>query len=235
MALDPFFSFFSQTNEVDKTLYQDADKRTVKKQYGRFENIPLPPAQNIQVSFSESVRRRGSVRTYSGKTITLQQISDLLFWSIGRSGKSDGEVQAYAYPSGGAKYPIQAYLYLVKNAEIKGLYYYDSHHKLVKLPYELTPHVLTASSYVRRSDIQALLFLTFKKDISYGRYGKLAYKLGLLEAGTMLQNVSLVAPSIGLGCCILGRTGKQDGRMEQELHCDSDESVVCRMAIGSVE
>lgn len=234
MASDPFFSFFSQANEVDKELYQDTDRRAVRKQYARFEKIPLPTAQSIQVSFSESVGRRESVHTYSGKTITLQQISDLLFWSIGRSGKSDGTRQRYAYPSGGAKYPVQAYMYVIKNAEIKGLYYYDPHHKLVKLPYVLTEHVLTASAHVHKPDIQAMLFLTFKKDVSYGRYGKLAYKLGLLEAGAMLQNVSLVAPSIGLGCCVLGRTGKQDGKMEQELHCDSDESVVCRIAIGSL-
>ena len=63
------------------------------------------------------------------------------------------------------------------------------------------------------------------------KYGELAYRLALLEAGHLGQNICLIATGLGLGVCPLA--GYVDDAVNDLLGVDGvDETVIYALAVG---
>ncbi len=59
----------------------------------------------------EAIKKRHSFRDFSAKPINIEQLSSILYYSMGIRGKfSDGKLMLRMYPSAGAKYPLEAYI-----------------------------------------------------------------------------------------------------------------------------
>lgn len=234
MRQDSFFNFFRAEDPITQELYRSVPSI---KRYDRFKKKSLPEPRDIDLSLSSAIKNRESFRDYSCEPITQQQISDLLFWSAGYAGKVVDGVPKRAYPSGGGLYPVEMYLYFESAKDLKGLYYYSAHvHQLVELPYVITEsekNTMLTESFAASSAV--IVFFSFKKGVSFGKYGNLAYKLALIESGTILQNIHLVASTLKLGCCAMGKAGNKPNVIEDILRCDPDETVLFSVAIGGNE
>ncbi|MCX8012153.1 MAG: SagB/ThcOx family dehydrogenase, partial [Desulfobacterota bacterium] len=90
---------------------------------GKMIKLPTPNYQGITVE--EAIKKRRSVRSFSKKSLSLLQLSQLLFSAQGITGTRYGH-ELRAAPSAGALYPLEIYLVVHRVEELSpGIYYYN--------------------------------------------------------------------------------------------------------------
>lgn len=178
------------------------------KKYPASKKIELPlPKQVETMSVDEAIRRRRSIRAFSSKSLTLEQLAYLLWASAGIQRKEDG-YEFRTAPSAGALYPIETYLITNNvNGLEKALYHYlIKSHMLEEL--ELGEFSITMANAALGQEMflssAATFVWTAIFDRSKWKYRQRAYRYVYLDAGHIAQNLVLAATSIGLGTCQVG-------------------------------
>jgi SagB-type dehydrogenase family enzyme len=159
-------------------------------------NLPQPHPVG-QVSLEEAIKRRRTIRSFNSASLTLDQLSQLL-WAAQGITEEGGFKRAAA--SGGALYPMDIYA-VVGRAGVEGLqpgiYYYEAKGHTISLLLE---------GDFRESLARAPLNLVVAAQ--YGRitskYGERGVRYALMEAGHVGQNIFLQAEALGLGAGIVG-------------------------------
>lgn len=112
------------------------------------------------------------------------------------------------YPSGGARYPLELYfINFNKIEELKsGIYHYNvKNHSLElilsRISLEKVKNSFTKINKKLVSKNSLVLIITAVYGRTYVKYQELTYKLCLLEAGHLVQNILLVAESLNLNSC----------------------------------
>jgi len=162
--------------------------------------IKLPqPKEKGTVSLEETIKNRRSIRSFSDKALTLDQIGQLL-WSC--QGITDEKSLHRASPSAGATYPLEIYLV---NSE--GLFYYIPESHSIKrinnkdLRKELC-QACFGQGFVEDAGINIIICADFKRTTL--RYGKRGENYVYIEVGHAAQNLHLEAVSLGLGSVPVG-------------------------------
>ena len=146
----------------------------------------------------QSVRRQGSI------PITSDQLSEFLFRTLHeKSGRRP-------YPSGGACYPLKAYVGVRQCRGVApGLYAYSpNRHELVRVSEpgprldSLLSDAATAAGVEQPPQILIVLAARFSR--TQGVYGDLSYSLILKEVGAVFQAAMMAAAAMGLATCPLG-------------------------------
>jgi SagB-type dehydrogenase family enzyme len=204
---DPFFEYFKRERvNISQQLYGREAPRY--KEYIHLPSVPLAPPAVLQDPLAELLSRRHSTREFSTEPMSMQTLSTLLYWSIGKIERGGKDVRPH--PSGGAKYPIEMYVLALNVGELEsGSYHYNAkEHKLEVLGThtreKLQVDAQNLFGYPFVVGAAAFLCLTFVKSRSIQKYGAAAYKLGMLEAGHIGQNAYLASGALGIGCCGLG-------------------------------
>ncbi len=168
--------------------------------YAEDMTIELPkPKEKSTVSLEEAIKQRRSVRSFSEKALTLEQISQLL-WAC--QGITDRERGLRSAPSAGATYPLEIYLI---NSD--GIFYYTpGSHSMKKikdgdLRKELS-QACFGQGFVSDAGIDIIICADFKRTTS--RYGKRGENYVYIEAGHSAQNLHLEAVALGLGSVPVG-------------------------------
>ena len=146
----------------------------------------------------QSVRRQGSI------PITSDQLSEFLFRTLHeKSGRRP-------YPSGGACYPLKAYVGVRQCGGVApGLYAYSpTRHELVRVsePGPRLDSLLSdaAAAAGIEQPPQILIVLAARFSRTQGVYGDLSYSLILKEVGAVFQAAMMAAAAMGLATCPLG-------------------------------
>lgn len=179
---------------------------------------PLPDVREERtLSVEEAMSRRRSRRRFGPGALTTAQLAALLHYSAGVTGwaatTDGGRVPLRAAPSGGALYPLDAYVYARRVEGLpRGLYRYDP------LAHALDPtgrpadagESLSAHSAHRAvlDDAAAVVVLAATFARTQAKYLERGYRVVLLEAGHVAQNLQLVAAARRLRAC--GVTGFVD-------------------------
>jgi len=211
------------------------DRPAPPKQYPGAPVLALPAADAAARptgQLATAVLQRRSVRDYSDRPLTLDQLSTLLFMTAG-SRRQGGRT----IPSSGALYPIEVYAVVNRVDGLdRGLYHYD--------PARHALHVLERRDLRDRVSQQGLgqsflgeagvvLCLTVIPDRMRFRYRHRSYRYGLLEAGHLGQNTYLAATSMGLGACAVGAFFDDD--LNDMLGVDGKtEAGVYVLSVGAV-
>ena len=197
--------------------------------------LPQPSVPSMDIT--DAFTSRKSQRNFSKKPLELLEVSNLLFYSCGLTDTARGARHSRrVQPSGGALYPVEAYLAVhYGNRELpEGIYHYNVlDHCLEKLPQKENISYGLLSSYPWVEDASCLLIFSFISDRNMPKYGTLSYKLALIEAGHISQNAYLVSVAMGLGCCALGTINAE----LIQAHADLDgisEVVFHSLAIGGL-
>lgn len=208
---------------------------TFYKSYGNVEQIPLERPHKDGSDFFRLIEMRHSTRRFSAEPVDGTQLSALLYYACGIVRTKGGE-EHRAYPSGGARFPIEIYPLVFRgSAEIPaGVYHYDVRNhgldSLWKRSFSVDD-IGSLFTYDWVKDASFAIIMTAVFDRSQMKYGERGYRYMLLEAGHIGENFYLASEALGLGCCGLG--GSRDETIEQLLEIDGvNESLVHTMVFG---
>lgn len=196
--------------------------------------IALPPPVCGGMAIEDAIDVRRSVRDYVDKSLSLVQLSRLLWAAQGVTGKTYGHALRSA-PSAGALYPIEVYVvaHAVEGLE-RGIYHYRVGYHALELVKEgdfrrgmeragLEQKMLGAAS--------ATFVLSAVFERTRAKYGERSLRYVYLEAGHISQNVALEAVSLGLGSVCVGAF--RDDAVNGLLGLDGKkESAVYVQAVG---
>lgn len=203
------------------------------KEYPESKQIELPPFDSIKtLDLMEALKRRKSVRHYSGKPLSLEELSYLLWASGGIQRVERGNAFRTA-PSAGALYPIETYLLVdAVQGVAPGAYHYSVRtHRLEELRLGQLGHdiVLAALNQKMCIEAAAIFIWTAVFHRSKWKYEERAYRYIYLDAGHIAGNLTLAAAAAGLGTCqvgaifddevnaIIGVDGKQESAIYMSL------------------
>jgi len=233
----PYIEFFHKETQKKIEIPTDEKKwpvewKTVEyKEYPRFHRYELPsPEEKRGSDFFNVLGDRTSRRSFSPpEKITLQDFSNLLYWSSGKKEK-DG---TRFYPSGGMRFPLEVYFAFKGNAELpRGVYHYNV--KLQALEYifdgeiEASLRALPNYSFAKNAPIYFIISGIFDRQMR--KYKERGYRFVLIETGALLQNVYLVGEAFGFSICAVGVS--QDEEVESILDFHEDEKVIITCAAG---
>ncbi|MFO7676845.1 MAG: SagB/ThcOx family dehydrogenase [Thermoplasmatota archaeon] len=175
------------------------------KDYPNNPKIMLPKIIDMKTqSLHQAILTRKSIRDFSQKPLSLEQLSYLLWASTGIQRIEKGFAFRTA-PSAGALYPIETYLVINNVEEIpQGVYHYNiSDHYLEELKKGDCRSAITEAALNQPmcSTAASVFIWTAIFNRSKCKYAQRAYRYIYLDAGHIAQNLALSASSIHLGTC----------------------------------
>jgi SagB-type dehydrogenase family enzyme len=198
------------------------------------EDFPI-----CDISLLEAIGHRRSRRKYSAKTLSIMELS-LLLWATQWIKKlfQRNNASLRTVPSGGARHPFETYLLINRVVELKaGLYrYLPVEHKLLWLSSRegLIDEVHQGCFEQYVVDSAVVFIWTVIPYRTEWRYSILSYKIIALDAGHLCQNLYLAAESIGAGVCALGAYDQK--LLDQALRVDGkDEFVIYAATVGKLD
>lgn len=197
----------------------------VKKMDDTQTVVKLPaPAKKGTMSVEEALEKRQSQRRMSSKTLSQEDMSQLLWAAQGTTRKWGGRTS----PSAGALYPLE--LYALTN---QGVYRYDS------LRHELTLHVRgdlrkdlsnAALGQTVVAEAPAVFVIAAVYERLAGKYGNRAERYAKMEAGHAGQNILLQATAAGLAAVPIGAF--QDCEVQKVLKIPLDHEPLYIIPVG---
>lgn len=148
---------------------------------------------------------RKSRRKYSKEPLRLEELSYLL-WAIEGVKENKGKYSFRTTPSGGARHPLDVYVFAHKIAGLNvGLYrYLPVEHELVLERQGDDSQALDEALNGQFWNAACIVMWAAVPYRSEWRYGKAADKLVALDAGHSCQNLYLACEALGLGTCAIG-------------------------------
>lgn len=232
-------------NESDLGVVIGANNYTLPMAVGALANrdleederdlLPLPPYRNVREPLGPVIRSRRSVRRYSGKAISLQDLSTVLHHAGGISGhlhtdsvpetvglgKSD-RISVRTAISGGGLYPIDLFVLALNIEGLKtGAYRYAPKHHALKPAGTAEPPDLRGLAQFGEIAVEQSSFMigyVYNLFRNARKYGDAALAFALIETGAMAAHVHLVCTALGLGSCDVGSFSK--GKFERLFDAD---------------
>ena len=184
-------------------------------------SIALPkPSLAGEISLEHTLQNRRSIRRFSKRSLTLAEISQLL-WA------TQGVTHPAGYrtaPSAGALYPLDIFLVAgrVESLAAGVFHYRPAHHDLIPLTGGdlRTPLVRAALGQGAVSSAPAVVVLTGAMARTTGKYGDRGIRYVFMEAGHAAQNLALQAVGLELGTVMIGAF--HDGQVGRVLGLPPD-------------
>jgi SagB-type dehydrogenase family enzyme len=194
--------------------------------------VDLPKPRLEGMSVEEAITGRRSVRSYSADSLSLEELSQILFAAQGITGMR-GSVGLRSAPSAGATYPMEIYVFVNRICGLgPGVYHY--------LPPGHAVELLKAGSYGDSLAVACLgqsmpreaavsVVIAAVPERTTASYGSRGIRYIHMEAGHISQNICLESTSLGLGAVPIGafdddevnRLIGADGERELSLYVNS--------------
>jgi SagB-type dehydrogenase domain len=238
-------SFLKSNFDEFKNIKTDKMKRIPQppsvKDYNSSANIINLPkvSENIvkEESIYECIKGRRSTRFYSNESMSLGELSYLLWATQGITGINKAGLTLRTVPCSGATHSFETYLFIMNVEGIqKGVYrYLPAEHKLLfmseideidKKIDEITLEQPFVPNFAKKAAvIFAWSTIPYRSE---WKFDITAHKKILIDIGHVCQNLYLASESVGAGTCAIGI---YDQRMIDELlQLDGDEEFVIYLA-----
>jgi SagB-type dehydrogenase family enzyme len=158
------------------------------------EIIDLPaPSRDGPLSLEETLWLRRSVRSFTGRALTLAELGQLLWAGQGQNRESRGRTN----PSAGALYPLE--IYVVTSTRM--LHYLpDGHRVEVVMSVDLRGELAEAAlGQAAVEDAPSVFIVCGVLARSEGKYGERAERYMFMEAGHVAQSLLLQAVALSMG------------------------------------
>jgi len=197
-------------------------------------DLPAPDALDLEpVNLREVITRRTTIRNYAGKSVSLEELSHLLWCTQGVKALRDTYATLRTVPSAGARHAFETYL-LINDVEglEAGIYRYIAlEHKLIKLAQgeDLAQQVAKACLNQEQVVRSAVTFIwgAVVERMTW-RYAERGYRYLHLDAGHVCQNLYLAAEVIGCGVCAIAAF--DDDAINALLKLDGESQFVIYIA-----
>ncbi|MBW8011686.1 MAG: SagB/ThcOx family dehydrogenase [Chloroflexi bacterium] len=201
--------------------------------------IDLVAVQDLTVGempLVEALKRRKSRRDFTQESLTIEELSFLLWSTQGVLGENKKRGALFRpVPSAGARHPFETYLLINRVAGLQaGLYRYLSlEHKLCFLATESELFSRAQDEYWLQKNEAVLFIWTITPYRTEWRYGVLAHKMIAMEAGHICQNLYLACEAIHAGACAIGAFWQKE--MDALLDIDGEDEFAIYLArVGKV-
>jgi SagB-type dehydrogenase family enzyme len=206
------------------------------KAYPDAAKIVLPKPEYTGITVEQAIKQRRSVRHYSQKPLTKEQLSQLLFAAQGITAKTYGK-PLRAAPSAGALYPFEIYIIANNVQDLpKGIYHYSvlEHNLEMVKSGDFRRQISNAGLDQRMlGDAGATFVLSAIFDRVCYKYGERGYRYVYIEAGHISQSIYLQAVSLGLGSVCVGAFS--DEKVNKLIDVDGvKEAVIYLHSVGSL-
>jgi SagB-type dehydrogenase family enzyme len=214
---------------IQKPYPQTADliDLDVEEDWENIFNIPL----------ARAVKNRVSRRNYSGDSLSLEELSFLL-WATQGVRLAEGNNTYRNVPSAGCRHSMETYLAVFDVDELEsGVYrYLPLSHRLI-LEFkdnELSEKLITATFRQEFAGHSALTFMwtTIPNRMEW-RYGPVSHKVIAMDAGHAAQNLYLACEAINSGTCAIAAYNQE--YIDELLGLDGvDEFVIYLAPVGKI-
>lgn len=185
------------------------------------------------------IRGRKSARIYTQETMSLDQLSFLLWATQGiKSLRGKSYATLRTVPCGGARHEFETYL-MVRNVDglESGAYHYlPMEHALEYLhPVEnieaVISETLSGQSWAAKANV--VFYWSMVPYRAEWRYGIYAHRVALIDVGHVGQNLYTACTGLGLGCCAIAA-------FRHELCCQQfgldgeEEYIVYTVPVGTI-
>jgi len=206
------------------------------------QSILLPnPNVSGDVSIEEVLNARRSVRQYADSSLSINEISQLLWAAYGvtKSYESPTSLRGglKTSPSAGALYPLELYLVAWNIDQLEnGIYKYFSEDHSLKLVMsgDKRDELSTAAwdqSWLRDAAGAIVYSAVFSRTTDkYGERGKDRYVC--MDVGHSAQNVYLQGVALRIGTCAIGAFN--DNKLKELINMPEDETPLYIMPIGKM-
>lgn len=197
-------------------------------------NLPNPQI-STKISVENAIQNRHSIRQYTNESLSLQDISQLL-WAA--QGITNNKTKFRAAPSAGHTYPLEIYIMVGKggvNGLEGGLYHYDPlNHRLEKtLNGDLRADFSKAAhgqQWVNDAPVNIIITGVYSKMINKYKDGKLSTRFVDMEAGHVGENIYLEVEARNLATVAIGSF--YEDRVMELLHLPANETPLYIYPVG---
>ncbi|MCO2075355.1 dehydrogenase [Pseudomonas aeruginosa] len=180
-------------------------------------HLPPPALDDMGIALNCTLLGRKTSRDFSGKGVSLADLSTLLYLSLGYLKEREADIDELvpktlrarrSSPSGGGMNACEGYVYAARVDDLEpGCYFYhaDIHalRFLRPLPEEPLGLLLAGQHFANRLPLG--LFLTSRFDKLWWKYEhSRTYRMAYVEAGHISQTFQLVATALGMGTWLTG-------------------------------
>lgn len=232
------------TREEDRRYFnrylKGKNQPPIYKTYPSAPKVRLFAKSGRDSSFFATLRRRKTVRTFTGEPISFSQFSSIVYNTWGRSyhyETSDfGRLLHKTSPSAGARHPIEAYTVVNNVDRIRpGLYHYSVKDNALELlkPGDFREKIgeyCAGQEWTKKAS--AVFFMTAIVARTQWKYrDPRAYRAFLLDAGHLSQTFLLTSTALGLGAFCIGIIS--DIMIEKDLGLDGvGETALFAVGVG---
>jgi len=224
----------SPSNKIPKSW-----KKVYFKTYPRLPQTKLEKLNPKENQLFSIIKKRKSERKFTGKDLTLKEISKILYFAAGirnsKEMKGDLDRSKRMYPSAGARYPLEIYSVIFKGKEIiPGIYHYNVKWNTLELLLKgdfkkKFSNEITNQNWIEKSGMLIIITAVFSRTIV--KYKERGWRYIFFEAGHMAQNIYLISTLLKLNCCAIG--GFLDEKLIQLLDLNpKSELPLYLLAIG---
>lgn len=214
------------------------------KTYPGAERVDLRPFLSHpfpREALDDVLHRRRSIREHRKQPVPVSTLAVLLERAAGITGQSASpdhpEITQLlrANPSGGALYPLEIYVAALDIGGLPaGLYHFHASQQCLELVQggnfrgDLERHLWIGDQILHSP---AVVVLTGRWNLPLRKYGERGYRILLLDAGHLMENLLLAATALRLGACPVA--GFCDDRLAELLSVDPrEEPVLYCMLLG---
>jgi len=205
------------------------------------EFIDLVSPENIHlgnIDLKSVLDARKSRRVFENKSLTLEELSYLLYYTQGVKNVVKDKVTFRTVPSAGATHPLETYLIIFNVEDVeRGLYrYIPTIHKLILIKKgDFSKEIVDATLGQAFLGESAVVFVwTAIPYRTEWKYSFEAHKTIAIDAGHVCQNLYLTAESINCGTCSIAAYDQE--LMDNLIGVDgNDELVVYLAPVGKIK
>ncbi|HZX12759.1 MAG TPA: SagB/ThcOx family dehydrogenase [Candidatus Nanoarchaeia archaeon] len=231
-AIRQFYKYIRNKELI--TSLDDAPPITLTKifhkKYPRLKSVPLPDVERTESQLETLLEIRKSTRKFTSAQLSMVEISKIL--GSCRITDSKREPEKRTYPSGGARFPVELYLFAYRIEGLsRGAYHYNIVDGALEILIEedLRQRIREFISPFLENPAATIVFTSVLARAEV-KYGARAYPYSLIEAGYMGQNIELACAEIGVGSCPV--SGFIDDSIKEVLDLTEDEIPIHTISIG---
>lgn len=234
-------SNFDEFKNIKTDKMKGIDQPPIVKPYDlSTEIINLPKVTEdilINNNIYECIKDRRSTRFYSDETMSLEELSYLLWATQGITGTNKAGLTLRTVPCSGATHSFETYLFIMSVEGIKkGVYRYEPlDHKLLFMfeingidtkVDEITLDQPFVPNFVKKAAVVfAWSTIPYRSE---WKFDVTAHKKILIDVGHVCQNLYLASESVGAGTCAIGIYDQK--AIDNLLGLDGDEEFIVYLA-----
>ncbi len=199
---------YLEMSDQDKGIEQPPIELEYDKEH---KLIDLPNPKDIElgnVKLIDAIEKRKSLRKYSDKPLTMEELSYLLWTSQGVKEVRTVPITRRTVPSAGSRHALETYLLINNVKGLKpGVYrFIATKHKLIEVNLKEDNADKITEACLKQKFIKTSAVTFIWIAVPYRmkwRYGERAYRYLHLDAGHVCQNLYLSAEGIDCGACAI--------------------------------